>query len=128
MKTHVGGAGFRISKKFDFDAAHWLPKVPDGHKCKRMHGHTYQVEIICESRKLDDRGMIVDYSEIAEAWAPIHSILDHHVLNEIEGLENPTTEILVNWIYERLLLTHLKAVRVYESSTTYCETWGEELF
>lgn len=111
-----------ISKKFDFDAAHFLPSVHDGHKCKRMHGHTYVVEIICAG-EIDDRGMVLDYAEIAAAWAPLHALLDHRVLNEIFDLENPTTEILAPYILNRLepVLYQLVAVRVYESSTTWCE-------
>lgn len=113
-----------ISKSFDFDAAHWLPKVPRGHKCRRMHGHTYRVEIIL-SGELDTRGMVVDYAEIAAAWAPLHKRLDHHTLNRISGLSNPTTEVLAPWILrqlERAFPARLSlAVRVYESSTTWCQ-------
>jgi len=107
---------------FDFDAAHWLPNVAPDHKCHRMHGHTYRVEVICEG-EVDDRGMVVDYAEIAEAWAPIHAILDHRVLNDIPHLSNPTTELLAPYIFEILTrsLPSLKAIRVYESSTTWCE-------
>ncbi len=127
-----------ISKTFDFDAAHFLPKVPKGHKCRRMHGHTYRVEIICEAEEVDDCGMVVDYAEIAEAWAPIHALLDHQTLNEVKGLENPTTEILAPWIFAHLYPNYgnsraravtvttdfqicLVAVKVYESSSTWCE-------
>ena len=113
----------RIAKTFDFDAAHWLPKVAEDHKCRRMHGHTYRVEIVLLGGVLDD-GMVVDYADIALAWQPIHDLLDHRTLNEIEGLENPTTEILAPWIGERMLVAFpdtLDRVRVYESSTTWCE-------
>lgn len=115
----------RIAKTFDFDAAHHLPHVPDGHKCKRLHGHTYRVEVMCEG-EIDARGMVIDYAEIAKAWAPVDRLLDHRYLNEIPGLENPTTEVLAPFIL-RILAGHpvvgpvLSAVRVYESSTTYCE-------
>ncbi len=117
---------FTISKTFDFDAAHFLPLVPDGHKCKRMHGHTYRVEIICDNRVSGglSNGMVVDYAEIAKAWAPLHDMLDHRVLNEIPGLENPTTEVLAEWIWSEMpkgLDEVLRAIRVYESSTTWCE-------
>lgn len=114
----------KIAKTFDFDAAHFLPLVPDGHKCKRMHGHTYRVEIACVGAR-DERGMVCDYAEIAEAWAPLHAVLDHHVLNEIAGLENPTTENLAPFILAELRRLAPKlpiySVRVYESSTTWCE-------
>lgn len=111
----------RIAKTFDFDAAHFLPNVPDGHKCKRMHGHTYRVEIIC-SGELDARGMIIDYAEIAQAWKPLHALLDHRCLNDIPGLENPTTEVLAPFVLNRLpALLPVVAVRIYESATTWCE-------
>lgn len=109
-----------ISKQFDFDAAHWLPHVPDGHKCKRLHGHTYRVEVVCQGQP-DERGMVVDYAEIAEAWMPLRDALDHRCLNDVPGLENPTTEILAPWILSRIELPFLVAVRVYESATTWCE-------
>lgn len=112
----------RIAKTFDFDAAHWLPHVPDGHKCKRLHGHTYRVEIVCAG-ELDARGMVVDYAEIAAAWWPIHDVIDHRQLNDIPGLENPTSEVLATWLIAQLRkpLPSLFAVRVYESSATWCE-------
>jgi len=120
----------RISKTFDFDAAHFLPNVAPLHKCHRLHGHTYRVEVsLCGEP--DERGMVVDYAEIAAAWAPIHDALDHRLLNDIPGLENPTTEILAPWIHDRFWpagpgprwwanATDLR-IRVYESKTTYCE-------
>lgn len=114
----------RIAKAFDFDAAHFLSKVPKEHKCARLHGHTYRVELLYEGA-VDDRGMVVDYAEIAIVWDPIHRLLDHRLLNEIPGLENPTTEVLAPFILRMLTgaAPHmpLAAVRVYESSTTYCE-------
>jgi len=112
----------RISKTFDFDAAHHLPHVPDDHKCKRMHGHTYRVEVVLAGYP-DARGFIVDYAEIAQAWEPIHNALDHRLLNEVPGLENPTTEVLAPWILDRFKasLPWVRLVRVYESATTWCE-------
>jgi 6-pyruvoyltetrahydropterin/6-carboxytetrahydropterin synthase len=112
----------QIAKLFDFDAAHFLPMVAEGHKCKRMHGHTYRVEVRAEGEP-DGRGMVVDYAELAAAWAPIHAVLDHRVLNEVPGLENPTTEILAPWILERFAraIPEVRSVRVYESATTWCE-------
>lgn len=111
-----------ISKKFDFDCAHRLPKVPRGHKCRRMHGHTYAIEVICEG-EVDKRGMVLDYAEIAAAWMRLHARIDHRTLNSIRGLENPTTEVLAPWLLRRLarMLPQLVAVKVYESSATWCE-------
>jgi len=112
-----------ISKTFDFDAAHYLPNVPQGHKCGRMHGHTYRVELICMGQIDEDAGWFMDYADIESAWMKIHRQLDHHVLNGIPGLKNPTTEILARWILERLApeLSFLARIRVYESSTTWVQ-------
>ena len=117
----------KIAKSFTFDAAHWLPNVAPDHKCHRMHGHTYRVEIAC-SGKLDERGMVCDYAEIAEAWRVAEAEIDHRVLNEVPGLENPTTEVLALWIVGHLCraLLSLASVRVYESSSSWCEVeWGK---
>lgn len=115
----------RIAKMFDFDAAHFLPQVREGHKCARMHGHTYSVEVVAEGEP-DERGMVVDYEELAAAWGPIHAVLDHRTLNDVPGLENPTTEILAPWILERFstAIPEVVVVRVYESSSTWCEAEG----
>ena len=114
-----------ICKRFDFDAAHWLPHVCEGHKCGRLHGHTYVVELRLCGVPDAHMGWFVDYAEIAAAWAPLNDALDHRCLNDISGLENPTTEVLVPWIADKLkgsaIGQWLCAVRVYESSTTWCE-------
>lgn len=114
-----------ICKRFDFDAAHFLPNVCDGHKCGRLHGHTYVVELRLRGDVDPHMGWFVDYAEIAAAWKPLNDALDHRLLNEIPGLENPTTEVLVPWIADKMCASPigkwLCAVRVYESSTTWCE-------
>lgn len=119
----------KIAKRFTFDAAHCLPRLPAGHKCSRLHGHTYQVEIVLQGEP-DDRGFVADYDDIAKAWAPINAVLDHSYLNEITGLETPSTEILVGWIFDKLLAAPfaslLYAIRVAESSTTWAEMTARE--
>lgn len=110
----------RITKSFVLDAAHWLPEVPPGHKCGRMHGHTYTIVLGLEGT-LDSRmGWVQDYGEITEAFAPVNDELDHHLLNEIEGLENPTAEVMAHWLFERLApkLPLLTDVTVCETPTT----------
>ena len=111
----------RIFKDFHFDAAHFLPHLPEHHKCHRLHGHTYLLRVWC-SGTLDDRGFIVDYAEIAEAAKAVLDVLDHQCLNDIEGLANPTTEVLVQWMWERMKprLPSLCTIEVHESSTTGC--------
>lgn len=117
----------RIFKSFHFDAAHWLPHVPEGHKCRRLHGHTYSMRVWC-SGPLDARGFIADYAEITEAAKDVLDSLDHRCLNEIAGLENPTTEVLVRWVWNRLKprLPQLSAVEIHESAAAGCSFFGDE--
>lgn len=119
-----------IAKHFTFDAAHCLPLMPDGHKCQRLHGHTYTVEVqIVGKVKPDGSGIVVDYDDMAKIWAPLHVALDHRYLNEVPGLECPTTENLVAWIVERLAPAfrghdnvYELRVKVAESSTTWARS------
>jgi 6-pyruvoyltetrahydropterin/6-carboxytetrahydropterin synthase len=106
-------------KEFRFEAAHWLPHVPSGHKCHRMHGHSYQVRVEIEGDVGQTSGWVRDYADISAAWKPLCEQLDHHVLNEIKGLENSTAEHLARWIWERLrpALPELHAVEVRETPT-----------
>ncbi len=110
----------RITKSFRFDAAHRLPEVPVGHKCGRQHGHSYVVKLGLEGNLEPKLGWVQDYGEIKLVFAPILDMLDHHNLNEIEGLSNSTAENLAVWIYERLKpdLPLLTDVTVCETPTT----------
>jgi 6-pyruvoyltetrahydropterin/6-carboxytetrahydropterin synthase len=111
---------YRITKSFVFDAAHWLPHVPEGHKCGRLHGHTYRVVLALEG-ELDPRlGWVEDFGAVKAAFAPLLRRLDHRCLNEIEGLENPTAEVLAAWIHDRLreTLPALAEVAVEETPTS----------
>ena len=92
----------RLSKSFRFEAAHYLPTFPEGHKCRRMHGHSFRVEVIVEGSVDQDRGYLIDYGVIGELCDPIRKRLDHYLLNEIDGLANPTAENLALWVWERL--------------------------
>lgn len=111
----------RIYKDFHFDAAHWLPRVPEGHKCRCLHGHTYHVRVWC-SGPLDERGFVVDYAEIGNEALRLLNEVDHRCLNELPGLENPTTERLAQWFWDRLkpALPRLCSVEVRESDSTGC--------
>jgi 6-pyruvoyltetrahydropterin/6-carboxytetrahydropterin synthase len=111
-----------IFKEFKFEAAHRLPNLPDDHKCSRLHGHSFTVELHV-SGGLDERlGWIIDFADIKEAFKPYYEILDHHDLNEVEGLDNPTSEHIARWIWERVKpeLGILSAVVVRETCTTGC--------
>ncbi|MBM4131106.1 6-carboxytetrahydropterin synthase QueD, partial [bacterium] len=92
----------RIAKSFSFDAAHYLPRVPEDHKCRRLHGHTYEVEIGLPGALDPDFGWVVDYGEVSRVVDPVIRELDHRCLNELPGLDNPTAEILAAWLFARL--------------------------
>ncbi len=113
----------RLVKSFGFEAAHWLPTFPQGHKCRRMHGHSFRVEVVVEGEVDPESGYLVDYGEIAAAVEPLCKQLDHRCLNDIEGLENPTSEVLARWLWERLRpsLPMLAEVVVQETCTARCE-------
>lgn len=110
----------RITKTFTFDAAHWLPQVPETHKCRRLHGHTYRVVLALEGELDPQLGWVEDYGAVKQAFAPLVERLDHHCLNDLEGLENPTAEVLAAWIYAQLkpALPLLSDVTVCETPTT----------
>lgn len=111
-----------LVKEFTFEAAHRLPHVPPGHKCGRLHGHSFRFEVAVEGEVDPQTGWFVDYGDIKKAAAPLVDRLDHYHLNDVEGLENPTSEILAKWIFDRLkpALPLLSSVTVFETCTTKC--------
>ena len=111
-----------IFKEFTFEAAHRLPNTPEGHKCSRLHGHSYRVAIHVEGPVDDHAGWIIDFADISCAFKPLLLRLDHYYLNEIEDLENPTSENLARWIWDRLedRLPGLSQVVVRETCTSGC--------
>ena len=116
-----------IWRRYRFESAHRLPNVPDGHPCGRMHGHGFEV-ILHVNQALDDHAMGVDYDRIDQCWSPVYQELDHACLNDIVGLENPTSESLARWIWRRLKaeLPRLSWVTVYETVTAGCHYDGEQ--
>jgi 6-pyruvoyltetrahydropterin/6-carboxytetrahydropterin synthase len=115
-----------IFKIFTLEAAHRLPNVPPGHKCARLHGHSFRIEIRVEGEPGEDTGWIMDFGDIKAAFKPIYDQLDHHYLNDIEGLDNPTSERLAIWIWERLkpALPALSEIVVHETCTSGCRYRG----
>jgi 6-pyruvoyltetrahydropterin/6-carboxytetrahydropterin synthase len=109
-----------IHKIFQIEAAHRLPNVPAGHKCARLHGHSFRVEVHVEGEPGAHSGWVMDFADIKAAFQPIHDRLDHHYLNEVEGLENPTSEILALWIWRQLkpTLPALARIVVHETCTS----------
>ena len=116
----------RLIKSFTFEAAHWLPTFPEGHKCRRMHGHSFKVDVVVAGPLDPQKGYLLDYGDIKALTAPVEQQLDHHCLNEIPGLENPTSEMIAKWVWDRLKpqLPQLAQVTVHETCTSRCEYVG----
>ncbi|MDW6093059.1 6-carboxytetrahydropterin synthase QueD [Vibrio rhizosphaerae] len=116
-----------IYKEFTFEAAHHLPYVPEGHKCGRLHGHSFLVRVSVEGEVDPQTGWVIDFAEIKAAFKPIYQRLDHYYLNEIEGLENPTSEVIARWIWHELKpnLPLLSQIEVKETCTAGCVYRGE---
>lgn len=107
----------RLERTYRFEAAHFLPKVPAGHKCARMHGHSYVVELAIEGDVDPESGWLMDFAQIDEHAMPLVKQLDHQVLNEIDGLANPTSELLAVWFWQKLRPTLPQLVEVVVSET-----------
>lgn len=116
-----------IFKSFTIEAAHRLPHVPAGHKCARLHGHSFRIELRVTGEPDPHTGWIMDFAEIKRAFQPLYEQLDHHYLNDVEGLGNPTSERLAQWIWARLkpVLPLLGEVVVHETCTSGCRYRGE---
>jgi 6-pyruvoyltetrahydropterin/6-carboxytetrahydropterin synthase len=117
----------RIYKEFSFEAAHRLPNVPAGHKCARLHGHSFHVRVTVEGPLGATSGWVMDFADLKTAFGPVHDRLDHRFLNEIPGLENPTSEVLAQWIWRELRtsLPSLVEIEVRETCTSGCIYRGE---
>jgi len=116
-----------LRKSFQFEAAHLLPHLPDGHKCRRLHGHSFMVDVVVEGECDPKLGWVMDYADIKKAFQPYWDQLDHYYLNEIEGLENPTSENVAKWIWDKLQpkLPLLTEVVVAETCTARAVYRGE---
>lgn len=116
-----------LRKTFQFESAHRLPQLPEGHKCHRLHGHSFQAEIVVEGECDPRLGWVMDYAEISAAFKPIWEQLDHNYLNEIPGLENPTSEKIAVWIWQQLRpqLPLLKEIVIAETCTARCVYRGD---
>lgn len=115
-----------IFKEFTFEAAHDLPNTPEGHKCRRLHGHSFRVRLAVEGEPDPVTGWVMDFADIKKAFEPILKRLDHYYLNEIPGLENPTSEVIAQWIWAELkpALPELSEVKLWETCTAGCTYRG----
>jgi len=116
-----------IFKQFSIEAAHWLPNVPADHKCRRMHGHSFQIQVHVRGPVDPELGWVMDFAEIKAAFAPVEDEIDHRCLNDVEGLENPTSENLARWLWKRLrpALPLLSKIVVQETCNSGCVYMGE---
>jgi len=116
----------RLVKTFTFEAAHFLPSFPEGHKCRRMHGHSFKADVIVEGDIPAGQHHLLDYGDIQAVIDPLRRQLDHNCLNEIEGLENPTSEMIAKWLWDRLKpgLPMLVQINVAETCSSACEYRG----
>jgi len=117
-----------IFKVFSIEAAHRLPHVPAGHKCARVHGHSFQVEVHVSGPIDPQLGWVMDFADVKAAFQPLYDQLDHHYLNDVPGLDNPTSERIAMWIWERLqpALAGLARVVVHETCTSGCDYRGPQ--
>lgn len=117
-----------LTRTFGFEAAHRLPRVPADHQCARMHGHSFRVDVVVAGEVDESMGWLVDFDRITAIVGPlIQSELDHRTLNDVAGLENPTSEMLCGWLWQRLRprLPELSAITVHETCTARCTYRGE---
>ena len=115
-----------LVKDFRFEAAHWLPNVAVGHKCRRVHGHSFRGEVAVRGPLDPQFGWVIDFADLKRAVDPLVARLDHYTLNEIPGLENPTAELLAIWIWRELIgpLPMLHRVTIEETCTSRCHYFG----
>ena len=116
-----------LEKEYRFEAAHQLPATPDWHKCHRLHGHSYKVELTVAGEVDRATGWLIDFGKLDELFTPLFKRLDHHCLNDVPGLENPTSENFAAWLWQELRpqLPELTAVTVWETHDARCTYRGE---
>jgi 6-pyruvoyltetrahydropterin/6-carboxytetrahydropterin synthase len=126
MLQSIAAVKVRLIREQRFEAAHRLPKVPAGHKCARLHGHSFKIELVVAGLVNPETGWFIDYGDLDALWQPLHDQLDHNYLNEIPGLENPTSENLAHWLWHKLRpsLPSLERVIVHETCDARCEYEG----
>jgi len=109
-----------LFKEFGFEAAHFLPNVPDGHKCARMHGHSFRVRVTMQGPVDPNLGWVTDFGDVSAMVKPVIEELDHRCLNDIPGLDNPTSEVVARWLWDRLatLVVGLSSIEVRETCTS----------
>jgi 6-pyruvoyltetrahydropterin/6-carboxytetrahydropterin synthase len=113
---------YELKQHFQIESARFLPKLPKTHPCSQVHGHSFKIVLTLVGDLNPEIGWVMDYHEITKIMTPLLTQLDHKLLNEVSGLENPTSELLAKWIYEKAgsQIPLLKRVSVMETPTTEC--------
>ena len=122
----VADERIELVKDFRFEAAHFLPNAPEGHKCRRMHGHSFLGEVAVRGQIDRRTGWVMDFADLKKAVDPVVKRLDHYLLNDVEGLDNPTSEVLAVWIWNEIApqLPMLHRVTIEETCTSRCHYFG----
>lgn len=107
-----------IGRTYRFESAHFLPHVPEQHRCRNLHGHNYRIEVVVRG-SIDQRGFVCDFFEIDDVVSPLITQVDHKLLNDVEGLQNPTAEVIASWFLMRI--PNCETVRVYENDDSWAE-------
>ncbi|PWG81653.1 6-carboxytetrahydropterin synthase QueD [Pararcticibacter amylolyticus] len=109
-----------IYKQFTFDSAHFLPNVPAGHRCGSMHGHTYKLTVFFEGDLDPVQGWVIDFNDIKKIISPLIDSVDHKLLNDIPGLENPTSEVMASWFWNKIKpeIPSLSRIELSETPST----------
>lgn len=117
-----------LVREYRFEAAHFLPKVPEGHRCRRMHGHSFKIDVVIGGQADEESGFLIDFYDLDRVVQPVIDSLDHQLLNDIPGLENPTSERLCRHIYDRLAaqLAGLYSVTVWETTDSRSIYYGPQ--
>jgi 6-pyruvoyltetrahydropterin/6-carboxytetrahydropterin synthase len=117
-----------ISRSYQIEAAHRLPNVAPGHKCARLHGHSFEITLHVRGELAPKLGWILDFAEIDRAFEPLFAQLDHNYLNDVPGLDNPTSELLARWVLERVRLPagRLHAVSIAETCSSRCTVYADD--
>ncbi len=116
-----------LTKEFRFEAAHTLPSLPEGHKCRNVHGHSFRVTVSIKGDVDPKIGWVYDHKKISHAMTPLIDMLDHSYMNDIEGLESPTIELMAGWFWKKIedQLPGLCEICIYETPTAWCSFTGE---
>jgi len=122
-----GTMNVRLTHEFRFEAAHRLPNVPVGHKCQRLHGHSFKIELAVRGPVDPVTGWFIDFAVLQDTWKTLYDLLDHNYLNDVPGLENPTSEHLAKWIWDRFrpTVSSLVRVTVFETCDARCDYEGD---